>query len=335
MPFLALAGPIAGALGASAGAAGLIGAGGAVAGSLIANNQANKALGGAMRNSQVDIDALDAKTRDIARRNALESAELERQLTPEIPALRTAANRGVLSGLGSSQSESAAESYLMGGMNKQVAGPLNTPLLQAAIAKAKSDLELGGSLPQDVSNLVTRRALANSGSVSGGLGLGRDLSARDLGLTSLDLSNRRLANAAELGGQERMLGEANTNISFNNASHTLNLIQLLQALNQGRFGRNLAAAQFGESVHQPLVGLDPGSLADVSIGNANNRGAALSNQANIYGRQSQNLTNFGGQLYGGLMGYNALGGNKSGVGSPTTYENFLKNNPYSSAALGQ
>lgn len=281
--------------------------------SAISANQQNKKAQGAAaeaaRTSQVDIEALDAKTREIAKQNALQSAALEQQLTPEVPALRSAANQGVLGGLGATAAENASQSALMGGLGQDVGSKLQTPLLRAAIAKAKADLELGGQLPQDVRNLVTRRALATSGGVTGNLGLGRDISARDLGLTSLDLENRRLQNAAAIGSQEAGIEQFDVGTQFNNASHQLNIMQLLQALGNNQFGRNLSAAQYGESIARPVVGLDPGSVADVTIGNTNNRTAALSNQANIAGQQSNNYMNLAGQGLGyGLLQYNA--GNK-------------------------
>ncbi len=281
----------------------------ATAYSAIAANQQNKkaqgAANAAANASQVDIDSLDAKTRAIAKQNALDSAALEQQLTPEVPALRTAANTAVLNGIGPTAAENASQAQLMGGLGKDVAGRVNTPLLQAAIAKAKADLAMGGRLPQDVQNLVTRRALSNSGTVSGGLGLGRDISARDLGLTSLDLSNQRLQTAGQLGAQELGVETENNNTAFNNASHQLNLVQLLRSLGGDQFGRSLSAAQYGESIARPVVGLDPGSVADLAVGNASNKSAALSNSANIAGRQSQNYLNLAGQIGGNaLLQYN-------------------------------
>ena len=283
----------------------LIAAGVGAAGGLIAGNQAKKAAQGAANASQVDIAALDAKTREIARRNALESAELEQQLTPEVTNLRRTATQGVTNQLGDSPEASAASSYLMGNLGKPVAGEARSPLLQAAIEKARAELGLGGQLDVETKNQVMRAGLAKSGAVSGGLGLGRDITARDLGLTSLGLQQQRLQNAAQLGGQEQGMEEFNVGTQFNNAANLLNQVQLLRSIGDARFGRNLAAAQLGQSIQRPVVGLDPGSIADVTVGNANSRGAALSNQANIAGQQGQNWMNFAGQAAGyGLLNYN-------------------------------
>lgn len=260
------------------------------AGGLIAANQNNKkaegAMGEAARASQVDIDSLDAKTRDMAQRNAREAAALEQLLTPEVSALRKASTEGVLKGLGEDSDVSAARKLLI----QQIMGGPESSLLKSAAGRAQEELDMGGELPLDIRNLVTRRALAKSGAVSGGLGLGRDLSARDLGLTSLQLRQQRLQNAADIGQLD--------------ATGLINNLQLLRSMSDSNFGRNLSAAQFSQSIPQPVVGLDPSSVANLAVGNANNAGAAATNRANIYGQQQQGFTQLAGQGLGyGLLNF--------------------------------
>ncbi len=239
--------------------------------------------------------SLEQSTAALSEQNARRSAELERQLTPEVPQLRTAANQALLGGINGNQYDmSQAKGMLQGGMG----GQFNTPLLQAAIAKAQSDLALGGGLSQDAQNLATRKALANAGTVGGGgLGLGRDLVARDLGLTSMQVEQQRLANASMLGGQELSAQQAQ-------AANMLNHISLLNSINQGEFGRNLDTARFAESIQRPIVGLDPGSAANLQIANQNAQGASNANLANVKGQQTQNYINAAGQIGGALMAYN-------------------------------
>ncbi len=265
------------------------------------NNQKDAA-----KSSQVNIDQLNETTKAISQQNAIDSANLEKQLTPEVPQLRQQANQGVINGLTQDPGTQLANSYLMSTLGVPVGHELNPTLLQAAIAKAGQDLSLGGKLPQDVQNLVTRHALANAGSVAPGqLNLGRDLTTRDLGLTSLDLENRRLANASQLGGQQLALGQANNDLAFNNNAAQLNRAQLIRQMSDSNFARNLSAAQFGQSIQQPNVGLSPTSIANISVGNSNAQGAAYANQSNIAGQQSQNYQNlFGNALGYGLMQYN-------------------------------
>lgn len=301
MPFLALAGPIAGALGASAATAATIGTVGSVAGAIgsgimanNASNKANTALDQAARSSQVDIDKLNEQTKAIARQNALDSAALEEQLTPEVPQLRTAANRAVLS-----EVNDPTLSNLAKRLETTAGGSYNTPLLQAAIAKAYESLQLGGRLGIDQQNLVSRNAAATAGMVSpGSLRLGRDLQARDLGLSSLDLENQRLATAAALGQQELGLEQANSARDTTRA-------QLIASITGQRFGQNLSAAGFGESIDRPIVGLDPSAAANITGSNATNLSSVYTNKANIYGNSSNQWMQSAGNLAGNaLLSYN-------------------------------
>jgi len=215
--------------------------------------------------------------------------------------------------------------------------------------------------------------------VSGGLGLGRDISARDLGLTSLDLMQRRLTNAqslgqSQLGGQQfnatmgqqadttnAQLGQQNSqfnagqrnsalqtdaqlqqqNSQFNTgqrnsglqfdsgqmqqanqfgANNNLNLAQLMSQLNNQDFSKFLAASQFGQQLQAPVVGLDPSAIANLAVGNTNAATQAGLNAAGIKAQGANNLTNFGGQLFGygfGNMGNYGAAGKTSP--SPTGY----------------
>lgn len=130
------------------------------------------------------------------------------------PELGTVGARPELSAALVRPGASAANTELLARVAAQAGQPLATAgfdsaLTRAAVARAAEDLAQGGNLPQDVRNLVARRAMANSGTVTGGLSLSRDLTARDLGLTSLDIRNQRLQNAAALGSQEAGLEQAN------------------------------------------------------------------------------------------------------------------------------
>ena len=286
-------------------------------GGIIQGNKAAKSAKEAANAAKIDINALDEQTRNIAKRNAVESAALEQQLTPEVAALRTRANQNVLGQLGNN-----TLGNLQGQVQGQLGNNLDTPLLNSAIAKAMQNLQLGGKLGVDQQNLVTRQALANAGNVTPGghLGLGRDLVARDLGLSSLNLERDRLAQASQLGGQQMELGQANNN-------NFLNRAQLIQQLHGAGFGQNLAAAQFGQSIQQPIVGLDPSAVANIAVGNQTNQSRALANQANIQGAQGNNYMQFAGNLLGqGMQMY----GNQTPQQQPVKYTA-----PSSGYGLGQ
>ncbi len=303
---------------------------GAVSSANAAKNAANQAA----QRSQVDIDKLNEQTKAIARQNALDSAELEKRLTPLVPQLRDQSLQGILSGLRQDQSTNQVQQALLSRLGSDAVAPVRSQLLNDAIDQARKNLALGGQLPQDVQNLITRNALAKGGMVAGpggGLNLGRDLTTRDLGLTSLDLMNQRLGQASNLAGQETALGGLNANIGFGNASNLINIAQLLRSISDSGFQRQLAAGQFGQSIQQPMVGLDPSAIANIAIANQNAQGAAAANRANIYGQQSQNFGNFAGQMLGyGLLNYNnpyGAGGNafNSSYQNPTQTANYFGN----------
>ena len=272
-----------------------IAAAGTIYGAVSSADSSRKAINAqkdAAKAAQIDIDALNEQTKTISRQNALDSAALEKQLNPEVPLIRTAANQAVLGGIAKSPQEQQSMALLQSAL----ANGGNAPLLQEAIAKARSNLALGGKLDAETQNAVTRSGIANAGAVAGaqgGVNLGRDVVARDLGLTSLQLENQRLAQALGAGGQEQQ-GE----------QLQLQRMQMLQGLDQAGFGRAMAAGQYGESIRQPNVGLDPTAIANLKVGNSNANSAALSNQANIYGRQSQNYMQTAGQGFGTLMAMN-------------------------------
>lgn len=67
---------------------------------------------------------------------------------------------------------------------------------QLAKAQGIVNSQLGGEIPADVAAQVQRRSAAQAllGGYGGGSGIGRNLTARDLGLTSLQIQQQGLAN---------------------------------------------------------------------------------------------------------------------------------------------
>jgi len=305
MPFLL---PL---VGAAIGGSGLIGAGGLAAAGLGASLgsaasglfSSSKAQNTASQAApQINLDQLNNQISSLAKQNALASQELEKQLNPEVANLRTTANQNLLNYASGPNGLSGYEQQLAARLGHPVAGDINPALLSQAASEAGRQLSLGGALPDDVRNLIARESASRSGMISGNLGLGRDITARDLGLTSLQLLNQRLQNAAAIGGQQAGVEQFNVGTQFNNAANYNNIIQLLQNLNNARFGQNLGTAQYAQSIMQPQVGLDPSSMANIVIGNNNAQQAQRANQANVQGAQGNNLMNFAGQLFG----YNQL-----------------------------
>lgn len=282
--------------------AAVIGAAGAVYSAQSAKSNTSKQIQAqkdAQAAGKVDINALNDQTKAIATQNAIDSQNLEKQLTPEVAALRTQANAGILGQLGSTDPGVTKGQQIL---TNSLGQPLNTPLLNAAIAKAQSDLSMGGRLGMDQQGLATRQGAAQAGSVSGpggGLGLGRDLTARDLGLTSYQVQQQRLQNASQLGGQELQLGQANQN-------NMLNSLNTLRQIHDTKFNQYLAAGEYTNNIKLPNIGLDPGSAANLAVGNANGASQSIVNQAAIAAQGQNAQTALYGQAAGyGLQAFNA------------------------------
>jgi hypothetical protein len=296
-------------------------------GNAIARDAANRPA------ATVDIAALDSQARAIAQRNAAESAALERQYNPGVQELRAGSLESLNAGLGRSGDTQA----LMNRIMAQAGQPLGTTgydsaLTRQAVEAAAADLALGGQLPQDVRNLVARQALAKAGTVAPGSGLqlGRDIVARDLGLTSLDLRNNRLRNAASIGSQEAALEQGNAAMRLSadqfGRNNLLDSASFLSGLETGEFGRALSAAGLAQNIAAPMAGLDPGSVANLAVGNAN-AGASAQQQADALRLGAANQSaQAGAQLMGTGLGFvqNYLNRPKAATptyswSSPTTY----------------
>lgn len=204
--------------------------------------------------------------------------------------MRSQSIKALLAQLGPNADAQKAESLIAGQLGKST----QSDLLNQAVAKAQSDLALGGALPLDVRNLVARNAAATGGSV-GNIRLGKDISARDLGLTSLQLQAQRLAQAQALGQADLASKQFDSNYLLNQGS-------LLQSMSSGDFARALAAAQFGQSLQTPVVGLDPSAIANLSVGNANAGTAAGLQAAQIGASQAQGAGSIGSSLLGSGLG---------------------------------
>lgn len=283
----------------------------------------------------VDLAAAQAAAQAIAQQNAANAAALERQLNPGAAELRSAGLQAVLDRLNQPQQgivgelpTSGMNDELLARLASEAAAPISgigydSPLTRAAVQRAGEDLALGGILPQDVAQLVARRAYARAGT-TGSLGLGRDISARDLGLTSLDLRNQRLANALAAGGAEVGLEQGNAAMRLSaeqlrrqgllaaqgataadlarRENAYFNQNSLAQQIQSGDFARALAAAQLGQNIAMPQSGLDPGAVVNLAVGNVNQASNAQQQANALAAQAAQQRTALGGQLIGTALG---------------------------------
>lgn len=265
---------------------------------------AAKKAGKAGAGSGVDIASLDQQARDLSKRNAADSAALEAQFNPSVAALREQATSSLLPYTGTNNPQSSASQTLRtdlygdfsraGGAQLQQSG-----LLSDAVARARADLALGGALDTNTRNEISRRAAANAGSIGGGgLGLGRDLSARDLGISAMQLGNQRLNTAASIGAQDQAFNNAASQFGLQNTAQRLSSAGLISDLGQQDFNRQFQLAQFGQSIARPETGLDPSSLVNLTTGNQNAANAAAQNAAAVQAQSANAMMGLGGNLIG-------------------------------------
>lgn len=256
-----------------------------------AGNAAANALG-ANTNNQTLLDYIQSLNDQATKQsiaNAQQSKALEAQLTPETQQLRTDATRQLINQM---YPDPYTESLRV---NLNTPGKTGNPLLDQAYAVAQQQLNLGGKLDQETLNQVMRASAARAGSVGQNLGLGRDLSAQDLGLTSLQLQQQRLAQAQQAAGA--------------GTQDILARLQGQNAVGVGNYQRALSAAQLGQSIPMPQVGLNPGSVADISNAYMNLQAQSKLNEAYLQALGAKS----GSDLGAGLLGA-ALPGAMKGLG---------------------
>lgn len=271
-------------------------------------SKAAKAAAKAGQGSAVDIASLDQQARDLSKRNAADSAALEAQFNPSVAALREQATSSLLPYTNTNNPLSSASQTLRTGLYGDFANAGNAQLQQSgllndAVQRARADLALGGGLDTATRNEISRRSAANAGMVGGGgLGLGRDLSARDLGISSLQLQNQRLNNAASLGAQDQAFNNAQGQFGLQNTAQRLSTAGLISDLGQQDFNRQFQLAQFSQGIARPETGLDPTSLVNLTVGNQNASNAAAQNAAAVQAQSGNALMGLGGNLIGAGAG---------------------------------
>jgi hypothetical protein len=172
-----------------------------------------------------------------------------------------------------------------------------------------------GLIASDVQGNVGRTAGFNAlqSGTRGGSGLGRNLTARDLGLTSMQLQQQGTSQAQSLAQQQYGMEVAGL-LTNPNAIYQTSGVNSGQAMNAGALGTNLAATglqtglQGGLSTQGTnfgqMMGLygnvfNTGVGANQSVMNAEAQAAAVAAEM-----QAQGITgNYGTQMNGNLMQY--------------------------------
>jgi hypothetical protein len=281
----------------------------------------------------INFGELQSSVAQTAADNARRSLALEQELDPNVAALRQSAFRDLLAPVGGMNTMIAQEQLRgmvgQGPTTIQGAPVQYSPLLAEVERQAMAELQAGGKLPAELANRTTSQALMRSGVSGAG---GRDLVARDLGLSAMGLQQQRRGVAERLGqGQQAFnLGQqsvANAVNQFNagatqqNRAFQAGLAGQLSGMDQSTRAQQLSTAGLVAGINRPESGMDPGALASARIAENNamnqynqqkaaaqaaKKGAILKTVGTIAG------TVFGGPV-GGMIG-GALGGAIGGGG---------------------
>lgn len=290
---------------------------------LIGGSQTRKAASRAAdeamsKQQRVDIGKLVADARANSEANLAKSLELEKKYLPGTAQLREATTTGLLeqvSGEGKIRREDALNRLL--GFTPASATPTyeGSALFKQAADRIAADLALGGKLDPETQAAVVRGALSGAGR-SGIIGsqAGRGLTARDLGLTSLQLQQDRQKAALEAGKAQSMLGLSQTQLELSAAD------QLLRSLGMGVEATGNELTQAG-NIYQTLAnqalpesGLSSGSLANITVGDINAYNQRLMDAAAIKaGGAAAGI----GQMVGGIQSGLGLAAGAFGK-TPTT-----------------
>lgn len=223
---------------------------------------------------QIDLDELDKLVQSQSRENIEGSRALEREFDPFTAAMRELFPQQIYNRAQDTEVDRLIRSAMgmfEDGMGEDVGAPIEVdPLFTQARDQAEADLAMGGELPIEIQNLIARTA-AGKASQAGtlGTGLGRDLAARDLGLTALDLRKQRQENAANIGSQattlNQIVNQFNAGLEQQNRNNRTSNLSFLEGLGANRRAETAAAI----SRPAPQYGLDPASIADLYVSDVN------------------------------------------------------------------
>jgi hypothetical protein len=188
------------------------------------------------------------------------------------------------------------------------------------ISQASSNIgsALKGEISQDVQSQLQRSAAGRAlgGGFGGGSGMGRALSARDFGLTSMQIQNQGLAQAQSFIQQQRTVGMAQP-FSVSSMFVTPNQrIGFLQQQQSAQYNRDMAAAGVAAQADPRMAAVGSAlSSAGGFAGGALNQRSLMNQMKSLYSQAPSGYTS--GLEEGGFPG---IQGENMGQFDPSTGE---------------
>jgi len=247
---------------------------------------------------QANVAQLQSQALGASQQNLTSSLGLQSQIFPGLNAGQNAAINTVTSNINNPVQFNPASVASLGA-NPALASANNF------ISGTNQSL-LNGQLPADVQNQV----LQSSGASAYQSGLrgagGANVSAADLGLTSLQLQNQGFQNALAAGQttQTANLAQQQLQTSINQFNSQYGASVALQGGAQAQSGLGLLSG-----ISLPASGLTPSDIATISLDNTNTTNA-YNQQAAVLSAQQQNASKQG---FGSLLGLGLSAGGQSAL----------------------
>jgi hypothetical protein len=277
------------------------------------SGQAAKAGNGSPVNvSGAILDAQTQATNDLQNSLNLEQQYLPGQYANMLGAFNNTNN--ILAGnTQAQQAQSALLSQGSGVTNASTNAYLNNPLTTAANSSILQSLNMGGQLDPSTQAQVVQSALQQGGAAGiSGSGAGRGLTARDLGLTSLQLLQSRQAQASTAGNAYGALGLQQQSLNLQNYLGQIGAANSVVGL-QNQYA--LGTQQLANNLQLPNSGLTGSQVASLDVGNTN---ILNNNQAQNAAVNSKTINSLAG-TFTGAGGFNGLAGLFTGSGGGSTY----------------
>lgn len=310
---------------------------GAIGSAVIAKKSQDKAIAAqkdALASQKgIDIGAVQQQAKDADLQKYKDQFKLLGEVDPTTAAIRDQSNAALLNSVNDTNSANS-NSILQSLFNENANVDPNDAAFAAKLkSKAQEQLDLGGSLSPEAQSEFVRAGLETASGA--GFNPGSNATKQGVGKLLFTESNALEQQRAKMA--QELFGFA-TDLNTTRNQQLLgisNAAQTKSALDQNKL---LNLAQLADS-RTPNIGLSGGDIANLAVGNTNQANAVAAQKGAVDAANAQAR----GQITAGLVGNLAsvagtaiqgYGASRAGVGAKTSYEDFLKNNPTSSAARG-
>jgi len=240
---------------------------------------------------KLDPDTLNALAQKFDKSRAQNRIALQKEIDPEVGQIRELSKKALLERALTPKDQRESNTLASRLYNEvKDEDPRLVALKDSILAKAKSELEAGASLPPEFQSELVRAGLETG--AQSGIGLGKNAVgggiARMLGAAGIQLEQQRQQSALQLTGAAQDL----TNSRINILSSVFPRLRELEAADRNE---EIANLQLAESM-LPESGLSGQEAVNIQIGKSKAKAALIQQRANIKGGEAQAQAQFNSSL---------------------------------------